>query len=120
MRMEYRGSRATIPTEKKFHNALNQRCIRARRGFRMIAWKYVARQSKGNKTRDEVLAQLSPAQKAANTTAGTTPGLINGNGASMGNPLHPDLKKIIGSSERSPSPSLTFPKEDNERDTIST
>ena len=38
----------------------------------------------------------------------------------IGNPLHPDLKKIIGSSERSPSPSPAFPKEDNERDTIST
>ena len=90
MRMEYRGSRATISTEQKFHNALNQRCIRARREFRMIAWRDVARQSKGNKTRDEVLARLSPAQKAANTTAGTTPGSMDGNGA-----IIPVLQRFI-------------------------
>ncbi len=38
----------------------------------------------------------------------------------MGNPLHPGLKRIVGSSEMSPSPSPAFSKDDNERDTLTT
>ena len=98
MRMEYAGARAahdhTIDTasnnvtqqavraKNRFINALQTRCSRGRAAFTMLSWRERTRISKVNKTRDEVLKQLSADQIANNTTRGSTPGIIN--------PLLPD------------------------------
>ena len=98
MRMEYVGARAayhhTIDTtsnnvtqqavkaKNKFVNALQTRCSRGRAAFSMLSWRERTRISKENKTRADVLKQLSADQIANNTTRGSTPGIIN--------PLLPD------------------------------
>lgn len=98
MRMEYVGARAAhdhtidrasnnvtkqaVKAKNKFVNALQTRCSRGRATFTMLSWRERTKISKENKTRDDVLKQLSAEQIANNTTRGSTPGVIN--------PLLPD------------------------------
>lgn len=96
MRMEHAGARAAYDhtidvasnevtkqvtkAKSKFINALQTRCSRGRVAFKMISWRERLRPA--NKSRDDVLGQLSAHQIANNTTRGSTPGIIN--------PLLPD------------------------------
>ena len=96
MRMEHAGARAAYDhtinvasdevtkqvtkAKSKFINALQTRCSRGRVAFKMISWRERLRPA--NKSRDDVLRQLSAHQIANNTTRGSTPGIIN--------PLLPD------------------------------
>ena len=98
MRMEYVGARAAhdnsidrtsknvinqaVKAKNKFINALQTRCSRGRATFTMLSWRERTKKSKENKTRADVMKQLSPDQIANNTTRGSTPGIIN--------PLLPD------------------------------
>ena len=98
MRMEYVGARAAydhtidaasrnvaqqaVKAKNKFVNALQTRCSRGRAAFTMLSWRERTRISMVNKTREDVLKQLSADQIANNTTRGSTPGIIN--------PLLPD------------------------------
>lgn len=98
MRMEYVGARAVhdyaidtasenvtkqaVKAKNKFVNALQTRCSRGRAAFTMLSWRERTRKSKANKTRDNVLKQLSAEQIANNTTRGSTRGILN--------PLLPD------------------------------
>ncbi len=67
MRMELKG-RPTL-------NALNTESFRWRAKFSMIAWHDPPRPGGSNENREEVLRNLTPAQKAVNSTKGSTPGL---------------------------------------------
>ena len=70
MRMERRNR----PNE----NALNMLASRSMRPlYKMLSWHTKGRVATINTRRAAVLAQLTPAQIAANTTRGSTPGLIN-------------------------------------------
>ena len=98
MRMEYVGARAAhdntidrtsknvinqaVKAKNKFINALQTRCSRGRSTFTMLSWRERTKISKENKTRADVMKQLSADQIANNTTRGSTPGIIN--------PLLPD------------------------------
>lgn len=75
MRMEYAGKRANARTEQVFKNTMNMDIARMRTRFNMLSWRD-SRISKSAK-RDEVLARLNDQQKQANSTRGSTPGLID-------------------------------------------
>lgn len=66
-----------VKDRKNFVNSvLNMRCARGRVRFSMLSWRHVADPRKLNKNPDDVLARLSQAQIAGNTTFGTTPGSL--------------------------------------------
>ena len=77
MRMEYTGFREKYETEKEFINTvMNNRGSRVfRKDYHLLAW-HTQSPNKKAKGEDELLARLSPAQRAQNTTRGITPGLI--------------------------------------------
>ena len=58
-------------------NALNMRCHRFRRRNSILAWHARGRNTGETDTDKKILALFSDAQKLADTTRGTTPGLVN-------------------------------------------
>ena len=122
MRMEYVGARAAydhtidkasnnvskqaVKAKNKFVNALQTRCSRGRAAFTMLSWRERTRKSMPNKTRDDVLKQLSADQIANNTTRGSTPGIID--------PLLPDGPDNHVSRPRMQSQSATSEKKQSD------
>lgn len=78
MRMENKGGKREMTTKKFINQHLNTDAYRVQRpAFTMLGW-HAKGKSAGNNVRERaVLAKLSQAQIAANTTRGTTPGLVD-------------------------------------------
>lgn len=67
-----------MPLEgRRRQNALNMESSRMRPRYNMVSWHPTSDESRENEIRQRVMRNLSPQQIAANTTRGTTPGLIN-------------------------------------------
>ncbi len=67
-----------MPLEgRRRQNALNMESSRMRPRYNMISWHPTSNESKENEIRQRVMRKLTPQQIAANTTRGSTPGLIN-------------------------------------------
>ena len=65
-----------MPQPRPVQNILNMRASRMRADYCMLSWHVKTKHEEENAARDAVLYRLSPQQKMANTTRGTTPGLI--------------------------------------------
>ena len=62
---------------RRNQNALNMECSRMRPRYHMISWHPTSDESKANELQNQVVKLLSDEQQAANTTRGSTPGLVN-------------------------------------------
>lgn len=83
---------------RRNQNALNMESSRMRERYHMICWRPGTDAERENIVRQRVLAKLTPQQIAANTTRGSTPGLINPLiGEAGGRVPHPILKNGQGS-----------------------
>lgn len=97
-------------------NSLNQDGVRNRPKYGLLSWFPKQAHQARNTRRDTVIAMLSPAQIAANTTRGTTPGLIDPIlGEAGGRVPHPAARKAQGM-RRGPRKKAVVNISDNEAD----
>lgn len=80
MLMENVGQRRNLSKQHFINSTMNNRCSRTRQAWTMLSWREKSKLNQPNVARDTVLERLSQAQKNANTTRGSTPGLdLHGN-----------------------------------------
>lgn len=89
-------------SERPTNNTLQMRVARFLRGnYSLIAWHDTIPWDKPNASRDRVLQSLTDAQKKANTTRGSTPGLIDPSlGAAGGMVPYPVLRRGQGQNRK--------------------
>lgn len=97
-------------------SSLNQDGVRNRPKYGMQSWFPKQIHQAYNARRDTVLAMLSPAQLAANTTRGTTPGLINPILGEAGGRVPPPVARKGQGVRRGPRKKAALTISDNEAD----